>query len=52
MILFYIAIGMWIGAIITYINWWIPMNNQIKNLQESIHNSVNAKSTNNTEDNE
>jgi uncharacterized protein YneF (UPF0154 family) len=42
MTLLYIVIGMWIGMIITYFEWYRPMEKKIKNLEEGMHDCIKA----------
>ena len=40
--LLYIVIGMWIGMILTYFEWYRPMEQKIKDLQEGMHDCIKA----------
>ena len=42
MVLLYIVIGMWIGMVLTYIQWYRPMSEKIKNLEEGMHDCIKA----------
>ena len=40
MTLLYIVFGMWIGVILTYLEWYRPMAQKIKDLQEGTHDCI------------
>lgn len=40
--LLYIVIGMWIGMVLTYFEWYRPMEKRIKDLEEGMHDCIKA----------
>ena len=40
MITAYILFGIWIGMIITYFEWYVPMYKKIKNLEEGMKDCI------------
>jgi hypothetical protein len=36
----YIVFGMWIGVVFTFFQWYRPMDEKIKNLEEGIHDCI------------
>lgn len=40
--LLYIVFGMWVGMVITFFEWYRPMSEKIKNLEEGIHDCIKA----------
>lgn len=48
--LLYIVIGMWLGMITTFVQWYRPMNKKIKDLEEGMKKCVKDELTNNIED--
>ena len=42
MITAYILFGIWIGMIITYFEWYVPMYRKIKNLEEGMKDCIKA----------
>jgi len=42
MTLLYIVFGMWIGVILTYFEWYRPMAQKIRDLQEGMHDCIKA----------
>jgi len=40
--LLYIVLGTWIGIVFTYFQWYRPMDEKIKNLEEGIHDCIKA----------
>jgi len=42
MTLLYIVIGIWIGMVITYFEWYRPMEKKIKDLEEGMHDCIKA----------
>ena len=40
--LLYIVLGMWIGIIFTYFQWYRPMSEKIEDLQEGMHDCIKA----------
>ena len=40
MTLIYIVLGMWIGMIFTFFQWYRPMEQKIKDLQEGMHDCI------------
>lgn len=52
MVLLYIVIGMWIGVLFTYFQWYRPMSDRIENLEEGIHDCIKAGLMNKHEEEE
>jgi hypothetical protein len=42
MTLLYIVIGAWIGIVLTYFEWYRPMEKKIKDLEEGMHDCIKA----------
>ena len=42
MTLLYILIGIWIGVIFTFFQWYIPMEKKLNDLEEGIHDCIKA----------
>ena len=42
MTLLYIMFGMWIGVVFTYFEWYRPMAQKIRDLQEGMHDCIKA----------
>ena len=40
MVLLYIVIGIWIGVLFTYFEWYAPMKKRIMELEEGIHDCI------------
>ena len=40
MTLLYIVIGIWIGMVITYFEWYVPMYRKIKDLEEGMKDCI------------
>ena len=40
MTLLYFVFGMWIGMVITYFEWYVPMYKKIKNLEEGMKDCI------------
>lgn len=40
--LLYIVIGAWCGVILTYFEWYRPMEDRIKTLEEGMHDCIKA----------
>ena len=40
--LLYIVLGMWIGIIFTYFQWYRPMSEKIEDLREGMHDCIKA----------
>jgi len=40
MTLLYIVIGIWIGMVITYFEWYRPMEKKIKDLEEGMKDCI------------
>ena len=40
MTLLYIVIGVWIGVVLTYFEWYRPMEKKIKDLEEGMHDCI------------
>jgi hypothetical protein len=38
--LLYVVIGAWIGMLLTYVEWYRPMDKRIKNLEEAMHDCI------------
>ena len=38
--LLYIVIGMWIGMVFTFFQWYRPMSERIKNLEDGMHDCI------------
>ena len=38
--LLYIVLGMWIGIIFTYFQWYRPMSEKIEDLREGMHDCI------------
>jgi hypothetical protein len=43
MTLLYIVIGAWIGIVLTYFEWYRPMEKKIKDLEEGMHDCIKAR---------
>ncbi len=43
MTLLYIVIGVWIGIVLTYFEWYRPMEMKIKDLEEGMHDCIKAE---------
>ena len=42
MTLLYTVIGIWIGMVITYFEWYVPMYRKIKDLEEGMKDCIKA----------
>jgi hypothetical protein len=40
MTLVYFVFGIWIGMVITYFEWYVPMYKKIKNLEEGMKDCI------------
>ena len=40
--LLYIVIGMWIGMVFTFFQWYRPMAKRIEDLEEGMHDCIKA----------
>ena len=40
MTLLYFILGIWIGMVIAYFEWYVPMAKKIKNLEEGMHDCI------------
>jgi hypothetical protein len=40
MTLLYFILGMWIGMVIAYFEWYRPMSKKIKDLEEGMHDCI------------
>ena len=52
MTLLYIVIGMWIGMVFTFFQWYRPMAEKIKNLEEGMHDCIKTGMVGSEPDNE
>ena len=52
MITAYILFGIWIGMVIAYFEWYVPMYKKIKDLEEGMHDCIKAGLTDPIEDEE
>ena len=48
--LLYIVIGMWIGMVFTFFQWYRPMAKKIEDLEEGMHDCIKAGLTGPTTD--